>query len=85
MELAGALASIIHWLLTCMYSSLESLSDLSITDFPADVEDSKIVLKCRKLLEFFLTDPFLSGLIHCAVLEDDGMQQIVSQLVVLYM
>jgi hypothetical protein len=72
MELSFSLASVVHWLLTCMYSSLENLSDLSINDVPVDIEDSKIVLKCRNLIEYFLTEPFISGLIHCAVLENDG-------------
>ncbi len=71
MELAQSLSLTTHWLLTCMYSSLENLSDLS-TDFPVDVEDSKIVIKCRDLIEYFLTDEFIKGLIHCAVLENDG-------------
>ncbi|XP_035705952.1 mediator of RNA polymerase II transcription subunit 24 isoform X2 [Folsomia candida] len=75
MELSQSLALTTHWLLTCMYSSLENLSDLSINDFPVDVEDSKIVIKCRKLLEYFLTNPFISGLINCAVLENDEMFQ----------
>jgi len=39
-------------------------------ELPAEVEDSRIVTKCRLLLEFFLADPFVNALLHLASLED---------------
>lgn len=71
MQLALALQSVVCWLLSCMYSSLETLSDV-ISDFPAEAEDSKIVLKCRNLIDYFLNDAYLVNLIHVANKEDEG-------------
>lgn len=78
-DLAVSLESVIHWLLTCMYSSLENLSDLSFPEKPnaTDIsgignEDSNIVTKCRNLISHLLSDTFISSLIHVAVLEDEG-------------
>ncbi|ODM91250.1 Mediator of RNA polymerase II transcription subunit 24, partial [Orchesella cincta] len=68
-QLALALQSVVCWLLSCMYSSLENLSD--ITEFPAEAEDSKIVLKCRNLMDYFLVDPYLFNLINVANKEDE--------------
>jgi hypothetical protein len=70
LELTLAIQAIVYWLLSCMYSSLENLSDMSDLSETVEVEDSKIVTKCRKLLEFFLTDSFLNGLLHVAAQED---------------
>lgn len=70
-QLALALQSVVCWLLSCMYSSLETLSDL-ISDFPAEAEDSKIVLKCRHLLDYLLNEPYILNLIQVANKEDEG-------------
>lgn len=71
MQLALSLQAVVCWLLSCMYSSLETLSDL-ISDFPAEAEDSKIVLKCRSLIDYFLNDEYICNLIQVANRDDEG-------------
>ncbi|CAG7834597.1 unnamed protein product [Allacma fusca] len=70
LQLAISIEAVIHWLLACMYSSLENLSDLAASEEPVEEEDSKIVTKSRKLIEFFFGDPYLRALLHIAIVED---------------
>jgi len=70
LELCLSLQAIIYWLLSVMYSSLEKISDMTdLSELSGEVEDSKIVTNCRKLLEYFLTDTFLKALLYVASME----------------